>query len=72
MKDDIRKKTVIIIRKNEKYLVGRILWSRDLRWSESPYDAWWTRDKAKAEEYARITGGIAMLWNPIVRQMKVL
>lgn len=72
MKDDIRKKTVIIIRKNEQYLVGRILFSRELRWSESPYDAWWTRDKEKAEECARQVGGITMLWNPIVKQMKVL
>lgn len=72
MINDIRKKTCLIIRKNGKYLVGRILWSKDLRWSESPYDAWQTRDKEKAEDYARRTGGIVMLWNPIVKQMRVL
>ena len=72
MKDDIRKKTCLIIRKNGEYLVGRVLWSTDLRWSKSPYDAWRTRNRDKAEEYARRTGGIVMLWNQIVKQMKVL
>ena len=72
MKDDIRKKTCLIIRKNGEYLVGRVLWSTDLRWSKSPYDAWWTRNREKAEEDARRTGGIVMLWNPVVKQMRVL
>ena len=72
MKDDLRKKTCLIIRKNGEYLVGTVLYSADLRWSSSPYDAWWTRNREKAEEYARRTGGIVMLWNQIVKQMKVL
>ena len=69
---NIRKETCLIIRKNGEYLVGTILYSRDLRWSTSPYDAWKTRDRERAEETARKTGGIVMLWNPVVRQMKVL
>lgn len=72
MKNDIRKATCLIIRKNHEYLQGRILYSRDLRWSRSPYDAWRTRDIEKAEEYARKTGGIVMLFNPIARQIRVL
>ena len=72
MKDDLRKKTCLIIRKNGEYLVGTVLYSADLRWSKSPYDAWWTRNREKAEKYARRTGGIVMLWNPIVKQIKVL
>ena len=72
MKDDIRKKTCLIIRKNGEYLVGRVLYSTEIRWSSSPYDAWRTRNREKAEEYARRTGGIVMLWNPIVKQIKVL
>lgn len=72
MKDDIRKKTCLIIRKNDEYLVGTILYGNDLRWSGSPYDAWRTRDREKAEEYARRTGGIVMLFNPIVNQMRIL
>ena len=30
---DIREKTRLIIRRNNEYLVGRIVFSRDLRWS---------------------------------------
>ena len=72
LKNDIRKATCLIIRKNGEYLVGRILYSTDLRWSSSQYDAWRTRDRAKAEDYAKRTGGIVMLFNPIVNQMRVL
>ncbi|MCR5566189.1 MAG: hypothetical protein K6F61_05005 [Clostridiales bacterium] len=52
--------------------MGYIVFTDELRWSASPYDAWKTRKKEKAEEVARRTGGIVMLWNPVVRQMKVL
>ena len=72
MKDDIRKATCIIIRKNGQYLQSRILYSDDLRWTESPYDAWKTRDREKAEEVARETGGITVLFNPVVYQMRIL
>lgn len=72
MKDDIRKKTCLIIRRNGEYLAGRILGSKDLRWSIYAHEAWQTRDRAKAEKIARRTGGIVMLFNPIVRQMRVL
>ena len=72
MKDDIRKKTCLIIRKNGQYLVGKILWSTDLRWSYSPHDAWRTRNREKAEDLARKTGGIVMLFNPVVNQLRVL
>ena len=51
MTEDLRKATRLIIKKDGEYMVGRILYSRELRWSKSPYDAWWTKDKAKAEEY---------------------
>ena len=72
MKDDIRKKTCLIIRKNGEYLVGRILGSRDLRWSIYAPDAWRTRDREKAERIARRTGGTVMLFNPVARQIRVL
>ena len=72
MKDDIRKKTCIVIRKNGEYLVGTILYSTDLRWSNSPYDAWKTRDKERAREIARKTGGIMVLFNPIVNETRVM
>ena len=72
MKDDIKKKTCLIIRKNGQYLVGKILYSKELRWSNNKYDAGRTRDREKAEQLARRTGGIVMLFNPIVNQIRVL
>ena len=69
---DIRKATCLIIRKNSEYLVGTVMYSTDLRWSSSPYDAWKTRSRDRAENIARKTGGIVMLWNPVARQMRVL
>ena len=72
MKDDIRRATCCIVRRNGEYLVGKVLYSQDLRWSGSPYDAWQTRDRRKAERLARRTGGIVMLFNPVVKQMRVL
>ena len=72
MKNDIRKQTAIIIRKNGEYLVGKTVFSSDLRWSTSPYEAWRTRDRDKAAEIARKTGGVMVLFNPIVNQKKVI
>lgn len=69
---DIRLLTCIIIRKNTKYLVGRVLGSSELRWSDSPHDAWRTRDREKAESLARQVGGITMLFNPAAGQLRVL
>lgn len=69
---DIRMKTCIIIRKNGEYLVGRVLGSSELRWSNSTYDAWRTRDREKARRIARITGGVMMLFNPIIGKTRVM
>lgn len=69
---DIRKKTCIIIRKNGEYLVGTILYSTDLRWSTSPYDAWRTRRREDARRVAGAVGGEMVLFNPIVNRTKVM
>ena len=69
---DIRKETCIIIRKDGEYLVGTILYSTDLRWSWSPYDAWRTRRKEDAERVAGAVGGEMVLFNPIVNQKRVI
>ena len=69
---DIRTKTGIIIRNEGKYLVGTILYSKQLRWSDSPYDAWITRNRDAAEAVAGKTGGALMLFNPIVGQIREL
>ena len=69
---DIRTKTCIIIRKNSEFLVGYIVYSDELRWSVSPYDAWKTRDREEAAEVARKVGGVMVLFNPIVNQRRVI
>ena len=71
-REALRKATCVIIRKDGEYLVGTILYSTDLRWSQSPYDAWKTRRKEDAERVAGKVGGEMVLFNPIVRQMKAI
>ena len=72
MRPDIRMQTAIIIRKNGDYLQGAIVFSDELRWSKSPYDAWRTRDRDVAKAMARMTGGVMVLFNPVARQIKLL
>ena len=67
---NIRKATRVIIKRGTEFLVGTILYSTDLRWSGSPWDAWGTRDMAKAEKVARRTGGDLWLFNPIAGQLR--
>ena len=71
-KNSLRKETCIIIRKHGEYLVGSILYSEDLRWSGSKYDAWRTRDRDEARDVARETGGVMVLFNPIIGMTKVM
>ena len=72
MTENLRKATRLIIKKDGLYMVGRILYSRELRWSTSPNDAWWTRDMSKAEFVARQLGGTVVLYNPVVNQIRTL
>lgn len=69
---DIRKLTCLIVRKNGEYLVGRVMGTKDLRWSIYAHEAWRTRNREKAEEIARRTGGIICLYNPAAGQIKVI
>lgn len=67
---NIRLQTSLIVRKGNEFLVGTILYSTDLRWSLSPWDAWGTRDPEKAENVARVTGGDLWLFNPVAGQLR--
>ena len=67
---NIRKATRVIIRRGSQYLVGTICFSSDLRWSDSPYDAWWTRDMRDALKMAKKTGGDLWLFNPVAGQLR--
>lgn len=69
---DIRSKTGIIIEKDGDYLVGTILFSTELRWSKSPWDAWITRRKDHALKVAEKVGGHRMLFNPIAGQVRMI
>ena len=67
---DIRRQTGLIIRKDGEYLVGYIVYTDELRWSSSPWDAWRTRIRAKARSIAEKTGGEVMLFNPVAGQIR--
>lgn len=67
---DIRGETALIIRKDGEFLVGKIIFSNELRWSRSPWDAWKTRIRANARSIAEKTGGEIMLFNPVTGQLR--
>lgn len=67
---DIRRQTGLIIRKDGEWLVGRIVYSRELRWSTSPWSAWITRNREDAERVARKVGGEMWLFNPVAAQLR--
>lgn len=68
----IRKKTCIIISKHGRFLKCRSQLTGEVEWTWSAYEAWRTRDRELAEEIARATGGIMILFNPIVNEKRVL
>ena len=72
MSVDIRNYTRVIVHKNGCYLQGREMISNRIVWSNSLYNAWWTRDIEKARDVALRTGGVMMLFNPVVRQVKYM
>ena len=67
---DIRLSTVLIIKRGSQFLVGRIPYSLEYRWSNSPYDAWRTRERDSARTVARCVGGDLWLFNPVVGQLR--
>ena len=69
---EIRLKTCLIVRRGEEYLVGTILYSTDLRWSRSPWDAWGTRNRMHAEKVAKAVGGDLWLFNPVAGQLRAV
>ena len=72
MNGKLRRQTQLIIRRGTEYLVGTIVYSKELRWSRSPYDAWGTRNREAAEAVAGKVGGTLCLWNPVVNQLREL
>lgn len=69
---DVREKSCVIIRRGNEYLVGKVVFSNELRWSISKWDAWNTRDMRKARKIAERVGGVPVLFNPIVGVTKAV
>jgi len=67
---DIRTQTCLIIKRGHVFLVGTICYSRELRWSDSPWAAWRTRKWEKAEKLAAYTAGDLWLFNPISGELR--
>lgn len=69
-RNELKRHTCIIIRKDREYLVGTILCSSDLRWSNCAYDAWRTRNRDDAWRVAEYVGGVTVLFNPITGEIR--
>jgi hypothetical protein len=67
---NIRESTCLIIKRGSEFLVGRVLYSNKFRWSIYPWDAWKTRNRTRAENAARTTGGDLWLFNPVAGQLR--
>ena len=66
----IRKATVLIVRRGCEFLVARIPYSLEFRWSRSAYDAWSTRSAEKARKVAEVLGGDQWLFNSITGELR--
>ena len=53
----LKQATVLIVRRGVDFLVARIPYSLEFRWSRSAYDAWSTRSAEKARKVAEMLGG---------------
>ena len=69
---NIRLCTVLIVKRGSQFLVGRIPYSLEFRWSDSAYDAWSTRSREAAEDVAKLIGGELWLFNPVAGQLREL
>ena len=70
MKQDIRARTCLIVRRNGFYLQGASFANKELIWTRNVYDAWRTRNRDLARKAARKTGGILCLFNPVVSALR--
>ena len=68
---DIRLLTRLIVRRDGEYLNGEA-GLLGTQWRNSPYDAWWTRDRMEAFRVAWKYRGTVMLFNPAVGRVKEL
>ena len=71
-RDEIRRQTALIIRRDGEYMVGRQMYDGPLVWSLSAWDAWRTRDREAARQVAEATGGTVLLFNLIIGRTQEL
>ena len=69
-RNELKRHTCIIIRKNGEYLIGRSLLTSELRWNNSDYEAWRTRNRDDAWRVAEYVGGVTVLFNPITGEIR--
>ena len=67
---NVRIYTNLIVYKDGKYLQGCVFGMHELKWSDSPWDAWMTRERADAIRVAHAVKGELFLFNPIVGQIR--
>jgi hypothetical protein len=67
---DIRLQTGLIVKNEAGYLVGYCEITDKFTWSDSPWDAWRTRVRAKARSVAEKTGCEIYLFNPVAGQIR--
>ena len=72
MKPDIRRATVLVIRKDGRYLSRREAFTGRIVWDPHLGNAWKTRNREKAHDAAEKYGGEMMLFNPIIWEVKAL
>lgn len=66
----MKQATVLIVRRGSDFLVSRIPYTLEYRWSTSPYDAWGCRKVKTAKEVARKMGGDLWLFNGITGELR--
>ena len=66
----LKQATVLIVRRGVDFLVARIPYSLEFRWSRSAYDAWSTRSAETARKVAEMLGGDLWLFNSITGELR--
>lgn len=67
---DIRKETVLIVRKGKQYVQTVSVITSGTIWTTCQYDAWRTRDINEAIRQARDVDGEIWLFNPIIGTLR--
>ena len=66
----LKQATVLVVRRGVDFLVARIPYSLEFRWSRSAYDAWSTRSAETDRKVAEMLGGDLWLFNGITGELR--